>query len=209
MDEESLQIGADIKDPFMNYRLREARIEAGYTQFQLANKLKISINSVTSYERLRYHPSDEIAEKISKSLNKEVEELFPKKLKEIVKEINSHRKNRKKDALYHNTLTLNKRTKKRMMKSLYYEDPLNFLIEEEQESGLKNALEGLEDREQKIINRRYGLKNGGDRETLEQIGEQLNLTCERVRQIESAAIRKLWYELNNNPDYENYFFKCA
>ena len=64
MDEESLQIKADIKDPFMNYRLREARIEAGYTQFQLANKLKISINSVTSYERLRYHPSDEMAEKI-------------------------------------------------------------------------------------------------------------------------------------------------
>lgn len=46
-----------------------------------------------------------------------------------------------------------------------------------------------QDREKEIISRRYGLF--GDRETLEEIGEILSITRERVRQLEKAIIIRL------------------
>lgn len=48
----------------------------------------------------------------------------------------------------------------------------------------------LDEREQRIIRLRYGLENGRER-TLEEIGNALNITRERVRQIEAGALRKL------------------
>jgi len=48
----------------------------------------------------------------------------------------------------------------------------------------------LLDRERDILSRRFGLK-GGKSETLEKIGGLHNLTRERVRQIESASIKKI------------------
>ena len=44
-------------------------------------------------------------------------------------------------------------------------------------------------REQEIITRRFGLN--GAKETLEQIGERLDITRERVRQLEKAALIRL------------------
>ena len=44
-------------------------------------------------------------------------------------------------------------------------------------------------REREIINRRFGL--GVRKETLEQIGERLDITRERVRQLEKAALIRL------------------
>ena len=59
---------------------------------------------------------------------------------------------------------------------------------------LKNAISGSlkiidQDREKEIISRRFGLK--GDKETLEQIGEMLSITRERVRQLEKAILIRL------------------
>lgn len=48
----------------------------------------------------------------------------------------------------------------------------------------------LLDREKDILSRRFGLK-GDKSETLEKIGKMHNLTRERVRQIESASIKKI------------------
>ena len=55
---------------------------------------------------------------------------------------------------------------------------------------LEDFLNKLNDRERKIIELRFGLRDY-DRETLEIVGEKFNLTRERIRQIESAAMRKL------------------
>lgn len=59
---------------------------------------------------------------------------------------------------------------------------------------LKNAIKGSlkiieQDREKEIISRRFGLN--GNRETLEQIGEMLSITRERVRQLEKAILIRL------------------
>lgn len=51
-------------------------------------------------------------------------------------------------------------------------------------------LDRIDEREAKILKLRYGL-DGGDPMTLKEIGLQIGLTRERVRQIEHEALRKL------------------
>jgi RNA polymerase primary sigma factor len=55
---------------------------------------------------------------------------------------------------------------------------------------LGELLHHIDAREAKILKLRYGL-DGSDPLTLKEIGEQINLTRERVRQIEHEALRKL------------------
>jgi len=55
---------------------------------------------------------------------------------------------------------------------------------------IKAWMQTLSDREQRVITLRFGL-DGEDEQTLEAIGRELNLTRERVRQIESEALGKL------------------
>lgn len=51
-------------------------------------------------------------------------------------------------------------------------------------------MDGLKPREQQVIRERYGLKDGREK-TLEEAGSMLGVTRERVRQIESKALKKL------------------
>ena len=55
---------------------------------------------------------------------------------------------------------------------------------------LHEVLETLTEREQRVLELRYGLK-GGEAKTLEEVGNAFNVTRERVRQIEAKALRKL------------------
>ena len=59
-----------------------------------------------------------------------------------------------------------------------------------QREGLDRALRLLTDRERKVIELRYGLSDA-EPQTLEQIGQDLGITRERVRQIETNSLRKL------------------
>jgi RNA polymerase primary sigma factor len=67
--------------------------------------------------------------------------------------------------------------------------------EEEVESSLRSeallgALSLLEDREREVLILRYGLGDG-EPKTLEEIGRSLAVTRERVRQIESVALKRV------------------
>lgn len=56
---------------------------------------------------------------------------------------------------------------------------------------LSNALHALSPREEHVLKLRYGLLDGKTY-TLEEIGQQLKITRERIRQIEKKALRKLF-----------------
>ena len=58
---------------------------------------------------------------------------------------------------------------------------------------LEQALSGLTEREAEVLKLRHGLL-GGDSHTLEEIGNILGVTRERVRQIENKALRKLKFQ---------------
>jgi RNA polymerase primary sigma factor len=56
---------------------------------------------------------------------------------------------------------------------------------------VRAAVESLPERERRIITGRFGLRPIGEPETLEEIACELELTRERVRQVETAALRRL------------------
>jgi RNA polymerase primary sigma factor len=59
------------------------------------------------------------------------------------------------------------------------------------EDALHRAVGELPEREQQVIKLRYGLDGDQDPKSLEQIGRELGITRERVRQIETQALQRL------------------
>nr|WP_283205391.1 RNA polymerase sigma factor RpoD [Cupriavidus pauculus] len=57
-------------------------------------------------------------------------------------------------------------------------------------AAIEEALDGLSPREAKVLRMRFGLDVNADY-TLEEVGKQFDVTRERIRQIESKAMRKL------------------
>ncbi len=68
--------------------------------------------------------------------------------------------------------------------------PANATLQSMLKDEIQGVLETLDDRERKILELRFGIHDGTTR-TLEEVGSEFNVTRERVRQIESKALRKL------------------
>ena len=66
------------------------------------------------------------------------------------------------------------------------EETSNQLLKEQ----LHDILDSLSDRERAVLEMRFGLRDG-EAHTLEEVGKAFGVTRERVRQIESKALRKL------------------
>jgi RNA polymerase sigma factor (sigma-70 family) len=65
------------------------------------------------------------------------------------------------------------------------------LVNRKQRLALMGILNQLDNREKDIILYRFGLSEGAEPQTLEQVGQQFGVTKERIRQLEARALRKL------------------
>ena len=63
---------------------------------------------------------------------------------------------------------------------------------------LEKAMASLTPREEKVLRLRFGFEDGRPH-TLEEVGKKFNVTRERVRQIESKALRRLRHPSSENP----------
>jgi len=76
-------------------------------------------------------------------------------------------------------------------------EPIEEVILEDLRESVRRSLGTLADREREVLEMRFGLTDGINH-SLEEISERFGLTRERIRQIESTALRKL-----RNPKYKN------
>ena len=80
-------------------------------------------------------------------------------------------------------------------------NPADTLLENDVLRHVKSMLGDLGEREASVLKMRFGLENT-EPHTLKEIGEQLGLTRERVRQIETEALKKLGEGLRDPYDME-------
>jgi len=69
--------------------------------------------------------------------------------------------------------------------------PVDNIMKEDLQGQIDQILAQLNEREQAVVRMRFGLMHDASDRTLEEIGKELSVTRERVRQIESSAIKKL------------------
>ena len=69
--------------------------------------------------------------------------------------------------------------------------PMDHILKNDLKEQIDEVLDQLNEREKAVIRMRFGLLDDESDRTLEEIGKELNVTRERVRQIESSAIKKL------------------
>ena len=68
--------------------------------------------------------------------------------------------------------------------------PFELFRDKNMRDELSELLEVLDDRERKIIFKRFGL-DGSKPKTLEEVGEKFGVTRERIRQLQNVALAKL------------------
>ena len=69
--------------------------------------------------------------------------------------------------------------------------PSDAILKDDLRVQIEGVLEQLNEREKAVIKLRFGIMDDESDRTLEEIGKELSVTRERVRQIESSAIKKL------------------
>ena len=69
--------------------------------------------------------------------------------------------------------------------------PADAILKDDLKVQIEQVLEQLNEREKAVIKLRFGIMDDESDRTLEEIGKELTVTRERVRQIESSAIKKL------------------
>ena len=61
----------------------------------------------------------------------------------------------------------------------------------------------LPEREEKIVRMRFGQDGTGKPKTLEEVGNECRVTRERIRQIESKALRRLHRSMQINKQFRD------
>ena len=78
-----------------------------------------------------------------------------------------------------------------------FESPTAAVAKQDLKDQLLKVMDSLEEREKNVLIKRYGLLDG-EPMTLEEIGKDMNLSRERIRQIEEKALRKMRNPIRSN-----------
>ncbi len=95
---------------------------------------------------------------------------------------------------------LGRDTEKSMLESIPDEgntDPAEILQDDDMQSHMEIWLSQLNDKQREVVTRRFGLDGRGI-STLEEVGNEIGVTRERVRQIQMEALRRLRQILEND-----------
>jgi RNA polymerase primary sigma factor len=131
-----------------------------------------------------YPEKDDIARKLK---------IEPQKLNEILNIIKAPKSL---DLEYENEDSDSGRTLKDTIEDTAAEKSDDIFYEKDRREKMMKLVQKLKPKEQQVVIYRFGLDNA-NMMTLEEIGDKLKLTRERIRQIELIAIKKLKYLMRN------------
>ena len=77
--------------------------------------------------------------------------------------------------------------------------PDEAMLSESEHEWISSLVNQLDEREAKILRLRYGLDDRQEKMNLKEIGKEIGLTRERVRQIEHEALGKLNHLIEKEP----------
>jgi RNA polymerase sigma factor (sigma-70 family) len=188
-----------------NNRLKQRRLELGFSQKVLAALVEIPLHVYGTLETMRTSPVTRRGEwsthalKLSAFYEVPVEEIFP----ESVMNIKDNKATRLVDAIEITSLLAAQEP--RLLESPNDELP----DREKMKEAIRDALGHLKPRAATVLRMRFGLDDG-EPKTLREIGDVLGVGRERIRQIEQQGLRVIkkgkagallaeWKEVNEWP----------
>jgi len=179
-------------DPELGYRF------STYATWWIRQTIERALMNQTRTIRLPIHVIKEIniyqraARKLSQCLNRpataeEIAELLERPLKDVEHMLGLNERTASIDAV------MGIEDERSMLESIADEnclDPSQQIQDDDLQMVLEQWLDCLTDKQREVVKRRFGLGNY-ERETLEQVGREIGLTRERVRQIQVDALKRL------------------
>jgi len=186
-----------LKRRLYNWNMRIARELKGWRQQDLAEAIGIGKQTIGQIETLRQFPNPERARRISEALGRNSAELFPEWLSDFrLKRVPASTEEESislEEAISQHLIAPNDP----LLIDQGFEDEIERRVDSEILGGrIDTVLETLAPRERRVLELRFGLKDGRSR-TLETVGREFNVTRDRIRQIEAKALRKLRHPKNS------------
>jgi transcriptional regulator with XRE-family HTH domain len=179
-----------------NFEMEKARVDLNLNQSDLAEKTGLSTALISQIECCYIYPTEYAQLKISQALNKTREFIFPIWLQSF------SRKWRDAD---HEIIVPISQISLSAPETLFLESEYDREYTENNtdlsilKTQIKKSMSILTNKEKRLINYRYGLEDGINR-NLEEVGKEFGVTRERIRQIEAIALEKL----RNSKSFVNY-----
>ena len=169
----------------INRRLRKARLKKGLKQQDVSEKLGKSSSWYGQRESCYIHPTKKEQQQIAELFEQDVDYLFPEWLEVFT---NKWKRQDRAKTLSYKTITLDS-PEALMIEGSELESVAKKAIAKKK---IKEALsEGtLSIREEKILEMRFGLKDGVTH-TWEEVGKEFDVTRGRICQIEAKAFERL------------------